>query len=159
MKSAPERASKSQSEIELPLRRPSLPHPLPSRFSLAFAACSVVFCLGRKVPFLGLSPFRDPFTYCVRKNFGFLDRSPLSLSHSCNLSVVSSAFKPIPSALSADVICERHRTCIAGFFLCHLPSFLPSQDKTTKLSTVEIDFDRRSHGGGNATLSFPALHG
>ena len=61
LKSAPERASKSQSEIELPLRRPSLPHPLPSRFSLAFAACSVVFCLGRKVPFSGLSSFRSPF--------------------------------------------------------------------------------------------------
>ena len=43
------------------------------------------------------------------KMLDFWTPSPLSISHSRNLSVLSSAFQltPIPSALSADVICER----------------------------------------------------
>ena len=33
--------------------------------------------------------------------------TPLSLSHSRNLSVLLSAYEPAPSSLSADVICEQ----------------------------------------------------
>ena len=44
------------------------------------------------------------FTYDVRKNLRFFYPSPLSLSHSGNLSVLSSAFEPTP--FSAGVIFE-----------------------------------------------------
>ena len=48
------------------------------------------------------------FTNDARKNLGFLDPlSPLSLSHSRHLSVLSSAFEPTPLPHIADVICER----------------------------------------------------